>query len=193
MEEWKPVNGFEGYYEVSSIGKVKALDRVIFDKNGFKKHHKERILKQQLSNRGYKKVSLTKDCIKKTFFIHRLVALSFIENENNLPTINHINEIKTDNRVENLEWMTFEDNATYGTAQIRAHEALKNGPCSKVVHQYTLDGKFVKSYPSVSEAGRTTQFCPKKISAVAVGNRKTHKGYFFSYSLLKACSGVKYA
>ena len=128
---WRPVKGFEGYYEVSYNGNVRAIDRIVLDKNNKSRRHKARMLTKYISEKGRYRVSLTKDCKKKSAYVHRLVAEAFIPNPKNLPTINHKDELKLHNSVHNLEWMTFEDNATYVTAQLRAHEALKNGPCSK--------------------------------------------------------------
>jgi len=179
-EIWKDVVGWEGYYQVSNCGNVRALDRVVVDKNGFKRNHKSRLIKKTFDHAGYFRVSLTRNCKKSTKKVHRLVGDAFIENKGNLPTINHINEIKTDNRVENLEWMSFVDNINYGTAQIRAHESLKNGPCAKKVVQKTLEGQFVRVWDSQREAGRHG-YSDKHISAVCKGKRNQCDGFKWEY------------
>ena len=99
VEIWKDVLDYEGLYLVSSFGKVKSI-----------KSKKEKILKGRDDSNGYLKVALykTKICVQKK--IHRLVALAFIDNPYNKKTVNHINGIKTDNRVENLEWCTHSEN-----------------------------------------------------------------------------------
>lgn len=100
MEEiWKPVVGYEGLYEVSSLGKIKSL-----------KFWKERILKWWKDKDWYMLVVLCNKKVNLTSKIHRLVARSFIQNPENRPQVNHINWIKTDNRVENLEWCTVSEN-----------------------------------------------------------------------------------
>lgn len=180
-ELWKNIEGYEGYYQVSTFGRVRALDRIVVDKNGFKRHHKRRILKSTYDHAGYLRVSLTKGCKKSTRKVHRLVGQAFIKNTDNLPTINHINEIKDNNFVWNLEWMSFEDNINYGTAQIRAHKALKNGPCAKKVNQFTLRGEFVRQWDSQREAGRNG-YSDKHISAVCKNKRKQCDGFIWRYA-----------
>jgi hypothetical protein len=112
MEEvWVNVNGYEGIYQISNLGRVKCLDRFVTTKNGVKKYLKEKIMRVRKCEKGYFKIGLRKNDIKqKQFFVHRLVAIAFIQNINNKKIINHINGIKTDNRLENLEWCTYSEN-----------------------------------------------------------------------------------
>ena len=104
MEEevWKSIKDYEGLYEVSNLGRVKSFN--------YRGTGKEKILKNIECNNGYLTVGLTKDRKQKFFFIHRLVAEAFIPNLDNKPCIDHINTIKTDNRVENLRWVNHEEN-----------------------------------------------------------------------------------
>ena len=106
-EVWKPIEGYEDKYLISNTGKVKSLYRNI-------------ILKPKTDKDGYKEVSLHKNGKSKTKKIHRLVAYAFIPNPNNLPQVNHKNENKENNHVENLEWCTSEYNNNYGTHNERA-------------------------------------------------------------------------
>ena len=92
MEIWKPIEGYEGIYEVSNYGRIKSH-----------KYKKERILKGCINNKGYYRIALLKDGTETKYYVHRLVAEEFIPNPNNFPCINHKNEIKTDNMVENIE------------------------------------------------------------------------------------------
>lgn len=106
MEEiWKDIKGYEGRYQISNFGRVKSLI-----------YHKEKIMniynfrRDGEKGKGYWRVRLIKNSSYKYFFVHRLVAEAFIPNSNNYTTVNHINGIKTDNRVENLEWCSLKEN-----------------------------------------------------------------------------------
>lgn len=112
-EEWRDVEGYEGFYQVSNLGRARSLDRYI--NNGkFERLIKGRLMKFFYDKDGYAKVSLCKNNSNKNPFVHRLVSKAFIPNPNNYPCINHKNEVKSDNRVENLEWCTHQYNTTYG-------------------------------------------------------------------------------
>ena len=109
-EIWKPIKGFEGLYEVSNTGLVKALPRWKINNRG-KQLTKEKLLKFNDFSTDYLRVPLTdKNHIKKYYLVHRLVAMAFIPNEKDLPQVNHIDGNKLNNNVENLEWCTREDN-----------------------------------------------------------------------------------
>ena len=110
MEIWKDIKNYEGCYQVSNDGKIKTVSRLIKRKNKGDFILKSRILKQLKNNKGYFNIRLCFNNIKKSFTVHRLVANAFIINFKNKPQINHINCIKSDNRIENLEWVTNDEN-----------------------------------------------------------------------------------
>lgn len=116
MEEtWKSVVGYEGLYEVSNLGNVRSVDRTLNCKDGKIKHRKGHLLSPK-TDEGYFRVSLSKDGVKKLYKVHRLVAMAFIPNPDNLPVVNHKDEDKKNNKVENLEWCTVQYNSTYGSS-----------------------------------------------------------------------------
>ncbi len=182
IEYWRPIPGYEGLYEVSSLGRVKSLPRFMDNRHGGKSLLKGRIMKLTPDTCGYLRVRLCKNCIQKSFKVHRLVALAFIPNPLNLPQINHRNELKDDNRVENLEWCDASYNNSYGTLPKRQSDSQINDILkSKSVYQYTLEGVLVHVWPSVNET-RRYGFSLGHVAACCRGERKTHKGFLWFYT-----------
>ena len=129
---------------------------------------------------GYKKTSLYKNGKEYQRLVHRLVAEAFIPNPNNYDEINHINEDKSDNRVENLEWCTTSYNINYGTRIERQINSI-----SKKVFQYSIDNVLLNTYKSCTEAERENpSFNHRGISYACIGKLKTYKGFKWSHSLL---------
>ena len=128
MEEWKSIPGYEGLYEVSNLGRVRSVDRYVKYLNGMIHLHKGKVLSPGIRSDGYLQVSLCCNGKYKTIAVHRLVAQAFIENPDNLPEINHKDEDKTNNSVDNLEWCDRSYNNTYGTRQDKVRDTnIKNG------------------------------------------------------------------
>lgn len=198
-EIWKDVAGYEGLYQVSNKGNVKSLDH---ESN----HHfyKGKILKARPDKNGYMTVGLSKCGAHKWLKVHRLVAIAFIPNPHNYPTINHKNEIKTCNEVWNLEWMTVKDNNNYGSRKYKISAAQRGKPrdyakgeknyfygkrfcgkdnvTSKKVYQYTLDGKFIQMFYSTREAAEAIGVSASLMGMMCSGKRKQTRGYLFYYS-----------
>lgn len=116
-EIFKDIPGYEGLYQVSNLGNVKSLH--------YNKSNRQVILKPRLNKKGYCRVGLHLKGECKDFFIHRLVAEAFLDNPNNLSDVNHKDECKTNNCVNNLEWLSHKDNMNYGTVKERIAETLK--------------------------------------------------------------------
>ena len=148
-EQWKPIYGYEGKYEISSFGRVKSLPKTWKRKDGVPLHYKERILKPRINAYGYARVTLSKNGKPKDFFIHRLVAFAFINNPLNLAEVNHKDENPLNNKVDNLEWCSHLYNNNYGTKSRRG--ALSNG---HKVHLFDLKGNYICTFPTMRDACR---------------------------------------
>ena len=171
MEEiWRDIKGYEGKYQVSNLGRVKSL----YYKCKMGYNGKSKLLgiyKNRNNDYGYYFTPLNKNGKHKNFFIHRLVAEAFIPNPNNLPCVNHIDEDKSNNKVDNLEWCSYKYNVNYGTCKTRS--MLKR---SKPVIQYTKEGEFVKEWRSIKEA-ETSIGKRNGIFACLSGKSKTAGGF----------------
>ncbi len=159
-EIWKDVPEYVGLYQVSTMGRIRGLKR-------------GKILKTDTSRDGYTRVAFCKDGKIRRFRVNRLVALAFIPNPEHLPQVNHKNEIKADNRADNLEWCTPKDNINSGTCIIR--RAIKQG--KPVICQTTGETFF-----SVGEAARQTGISVSSVINCCKGRRKDVFGYSFVYA-----------
>jgi len=171
QEIWKPVKKAEGY-EVSNLGNVRSVPRKVVYKDGRITFQKGRILKQYENQRGYLKVYPTVKGKTVNSQVHRLVAEAFIPNPDNKPQVNHINCDKLDNSVDNLEWVTNEENYAH---------AIRNGLITGVVpvDVYTIEGDYVASYDSMTEAARQTGAGKGNVNKVVKGKANSAKGYIF--------------
>ena len=169
LEMWKIVDEFPNY-AISTLGRIKSLN---YKKQGYVK-----ILRQQKNHRGYPQVHLWNDQGRKSVRIHRLVAKAFIPNPENKATVNHINEIKEDNRVKNLEWMTDYENNRYGNHDIKARKKKVNGVRSKKIVGVNIYTGKVVFFPSGQEALRQLGINP---SPSLRGKVNSCKGYVWYY------------
>jgi len=174
MEIWKDVVGFEGYYQVSSLGRVRSLDRVITNKRGIMTNLKGFVKKLTPDSKGYMVVTLSRNGKDTCGFVHRLVAEAFIPNKEKLPFINHKDEVKDNNNVGNLEWCTCEYNNRYGTGPDRVKNKIRKLGQMRAVVQLTLSGKKVNEYESISDASRKTGVILQNIFQAANGGYNMH-------------------
>lgn len=157
MEEWKDITNYPGY-QISSLGNVKSLN---YNGTG-----KEKLLRPGLNTCGYPSVSIYKDGKPHHITVHRLVALEFIPNPYNYPEINHIDENKTNNSVENLEWVSKQYNIEYS----------KNMP----ILQYSKSGEFIREWKNGVEA-ESFGFNRGHISSCCLGKRKSSGGFIWRF------------
>lgn len=156
MEIWKDIHGYENLYQVSNTGKIKGLPRI--DSNG--RIYPERFLTPEKLRKGYLRVCLgSRKTGLRHYLVHRLVAMAFIPNPDSLPQINHKNENKADNRVENLEWCDNEYNHNYGERNKRATRH-KNKKCCAM----DANGNIVRIFGSIKDAAKEFNTTPNYIS-----------------------------
>lgn len=177
-EVWKPIPDFEGYYEASTLGRIRSLDRYVMCRGGNKRLIKGRLLRPRLYKDGYFDVKLHKDKDKyKTCRINRLIALTFISNPNNLPVVNHKDENPLNNRVPNLEWCTQKYNVNYGSSIQRSSKSR-----GTKISQYDKQYNLIHTYDSIREAARVIKGAHQNISKAAIGKYKTSYGYIWKYA-----------
>lgn len=191
-EVWKSIKGFEGLYEVSNMCRVKSLTRMVRGSYGSQRPIEEKILRQYVRTDGYYTLMLSKESKNKRFVTHRLIAEAFIENSDGFPFVNHINGIKTDNRIENLEWCTGSGNMrhAYDIGLINRELLKENGMKAslkrrKIVEQYSLEGKLIAVFESHKTAGNKTNIFPSSISQCCSGKNKTAGGFVWKHTDIK--------
>lgn len=167
FERWVDIKNYEGLYKISDYGRVKTLAR---------RRVKESIKRCDI-NKGYLRVSLSKNGKDKHYFIHILVAIAFIPNPNNYPEINHKDENPMNCKFNNLEWCNHLYNLMYGNRRKKVIEKER-----KPVNQYTLDDKFVTQHYSIQEAGRFMNKSAGPICLCCKGKQKYAYGYKWRYA-----------
>lgn len=177
-EVWKPIEGYEGIYEVSSFGRVRSLGRTT--NNRF---YPPKVMKQQISKGGYLRMQLCRDNVRVIHLLHRLVARAFVDGYFEGAEVNHKDENKLNNRADNLEWCTGSYNTRYNNLQERRYNN-GGGRRKRPVNQYTLDGKYIRTFASIAEAQKETGAPQKHITAVCRGypKSKSAKGYRWKYA-----------
>ena len=190
LEEWRDIKGYEGLYQISSYGRVQSSKR---------KGNLGGTIKTSLSNGGYPQAHLCKNSVRKTFLVHRLVALAFLDNPNNSPEVNHKDERKTNNCAWNLEFCTRLYNVHYGTGRKRAaanhdykasaikaaahHDYAEVGrKQAKPILQLSKDGEVIKCWESGQEIKRQLGFCSGNISSACHGKIKSVYGYKWEFA-----------
>lgn len=169
MEIWKDINGYDGFYQVSNLGNVRALERI--DCRGQRRPaHLCRFIK---TDDGYYKVGLSKDGIEKRFFVHRLVAIHFIDNPCGYDCVNHIDENKKNNKSDNLEWCCRAYNNNYGTRNKRISQIQ----CIRTAMIDIKTREVLMVFDSAHIAAQYVNGDESSICKCRNGKRKTAYGY----------------
>jgi len=184
---WKEIPGYEGLYSVNELGEVLSHEKTI-KRNKFGLITFPKKILQQENNHEYKRVQLYKNKKSKHFRVHRLVALAFIPNPENKKTVNHINGVKTDNKLVNLEWATNSENEkhSYSVLNKKVTFERKKGSEShsaKKIMQFSIDFKFIKIFGSATEASQITKTTRSNICHAARNfkQNKTAGGFRWQY------------
>ncbi|MCI1958982.1 MAG: NUMOD4 motif-containing HNH endonuclease [Clostridia bacterium] len=181
---WKDVKNYEGLYQISNLGEVKSLSKKVGKGKGYIKP--EKILKQTISKDGYFKVTLCKDGKTKYFRVHRLVAQAFIPNLEDKPVVNHIDENKLNNYVDNLEWVTEEENKLYSyNIHKEEFDDISRKNVKKAINKVTQNilayknGEFIGEYKGKESCAKEIGISPKTIYNRLNGRYTSRSGYTF--------------
>ena len=177
-EEWRDIAGYEGLYQVSNLGRVKSLDRMVNNCYGSKKVIKGRMISPVDNGKGYKCVSLCKDGKIRRTYVHHIVAQAFVANQDGYFEVNHKDEDKSNNCADNLEWCEHKYNVNYGTAR----ERITNNMTGPYKSKQVLCVETGKVYSSSMEAERHTGASHSNIIRCCRYKQNTSGGYHWKYS-----------
>ena len=182
-EIWKAIEGYEGKYEVSNLGRVRSLHRKVATVHSSMRTIKGKTLVPWTDKDGYLHVNLWCECKMKSHMVHRLVAGAFIPNPDNMPEVNHKDEDKQNNRADNLEWCNTRYNINYGNRSHKVSQTrISNAMLGLRVEQLTMEGHLVRTFDSIREASRVSGADKSVIVRVCKGKCKTAGGYRWRYA-----------
>lgn len=183
MEElWKDITNYEGYYQISNLGRIKSLSRVIklFNRGEFLS--KEIILIPYKTKKGYLRVPLLKNKERKGYLVHRLVAKEFIKNPLNYDQVNHLDGNKANNNIYNLEWCNNSQNSLHSfRLGLQKPKIGANNGYAKKVGKYDMQGNLIEIYDYMSLAAKENNSCIANISSCCHGKRKKVRGHVFKF------------
>ncbi|SMC46366.1 NUMOD4 domain-containing protein [Pedobacter africanus] len=189
-EIWKDIRGFEGFYQISNLGRVRSLDRVIHYKNPDQKGttsglYKGTIRKIRIGRSGYPEVLLSKNAKKILKRIHSLIAIHFIDNPHGRKEVNHIDGDKSNNSIENLEWSNRSENTAHSYKMgLRVNRKGDDNPVAIPVNQFDKHGNLIRRYSSlksVNEYGFNSTCV--RLCCLKTPKYHTHKGFIWSFAI----------
>jgi hypothetical protein len=182
MEKWKTIENFDNY-EISSSGRVRSIEHIVHRKNGRPMTVSSTILKPYKDKKGYLHIGLrSNDNVLRKVQIHRLVAQAFLSNPLNLPCVNHKDENKSNNAIENLEWCTIKYNNNFGNRNNMISSSNKNNAkTSKVILQYDKNKNLIKEWPSINEIKRVHNYSTGNIYNCCNFKYKQAYGFIWRY------------
>ncbi len=187
-EEWRDIPNYEGFYQASTMGRIKSLDRLVNARNNHLRSHRGKIIRQTPYLNGYLSVMLSVHGIHKRCSVHRLCAVTFLPNIANKPCIDHINTIITDNRIENLRWCTLSENLLNPITVNRISKAKSGAKCyfygkqfgTRKIRSITINGEETV-YPSIIAATKAGIYKYRGIQQCLSGHQKTHRNMRWEY------------
>jgi len=201
QEIWRPIQDYKGLYEISNLGNVKSLSRLIKKNDKVVYALKEKILRLTINQYGYVTVLLTRDKKEKRFRVHRLVAEAFLQEDPIKTIVNHKDRNRSNNHASNLEWCTQKENVMHSLLMSNRHIKIKkytdkstlrglhmkgriNNSLSKIIIQFNSEKEEIKRWPSVAEVNRVLGFSKYSLFKYMKGNsqfKKTFKGFYWNY------------
>lgn len=168
-EIWKDIQGFDGLYQVSNLGRIKSSIR-------------SRILEGSLNKEGYRRITLRSSGTGRPYYVHRLVAETFLPNPDNLPQVDHINTIRDDNRIENLRWVTPSKNNNNKLTRKRNKKAqIELTAFKRLIIQLNMDNSFVAIFYYASDASKSTGIHSRAILKCCNGIQNSAGGYIWMF------------